>query len=100
MRKCSALANRLLGDCGGRFYRGPLSVSRKVSRNAWCVSSLGRRDIDRTDPLLIECVETLGKEANGACAYLKVIEIPDGIDYEVSEYDGLESVEERHRSWS
>jgi len=61
--------------------------------------SLSSRDYDRTDPKLIECVEKLGDKANGSCAKLRVIEIPDGIDYEIDEYDGFESVEEKHRSW-
>lgn len=53
----------------------------------------------RTDPILIEAVETLGKEANGTFAELKVIEIPDGINYYIDYYDGVETVREEHRSW-
>lgn len=61
--------------------------------------TLYARDIPRNHPLLIECVETLGAKANGACADLDVVEIPDGIEWEISEYDGNESIEEKHRSW-
>jgi len=57
-------------------------------------------DIERTDPDLITVVKKLGEEANGSCASLRVVEIPDGIDWEIDEYDGNESVEEKHRSWS
>lgn len=57
-------------------------------------------DLPRHHPLLIECVETLGDDADGACASLKVVEIPDGVDYEVEEYDGNEWVAEKHRRWS
>ena len=46
----------------------------------------------RTDPKLIECVETLGDEANGRYANLKVVEIPDGTPYEIEYYDGVETV--------
>lgn len=56
-------------------------------------------DIERTDPDLVAVVEQLGKDANGQCAKLEVIEIPDGIDYEIDEYDGIESIHEKHRSW-
>ena len=56
-------------------------------------------NIRRTDPILIEVVETLGKEANGDCAKLRVIDIPDSIDYEITEYDGVESIAERHQTW-
>lgn len=55
---------------------------------------------DRTDPDLIAVVEKLGDEANGDCAKLKIVEIPDGVDYEIQEYYGNESVHEKHRSWS
>lgn len=78
-----------------------LSLEDRRKNNEECDSHcMSRRDIERTDPLLIECVETLGDDANGMCAELKIIEIPDGIDYEITEYDGLESIKERHRSWS
>jgi len=56
-------------------------------------------DIDRADPILIQIVEELGKKANGQCAELKIVEIPDGIRWVISEYDGIERVEEEHRSW-
>jgi hypothetical protein len=54
---------------------------------------------DRTDPNLIAAVETLKEKANGLLASLRVIEIPDGIEYEIDEYDGMESIAEKHRSW-
>ena len=57
------------------------------------------RNIDRTDLDLIEVVKKLGNKANGTCSELKIVEIPDGIEWEISEYDGLETVEEKHRSW-
>ena len=56
-------------------------------------------DIARDDPKLVECVEKLGEEANDTYAELKVVEIPDDINWEIGEYDGLEWVEEVHRRW-
>ena len=56
-------------------------------------------EYDRTSKYLIEAVETLGDFANGDCADLEVIEIPDNIDYFIDDYDGIESVHESHRSW-
>ncbi len=58
------------------------------------------RDIDRTHPLLIKCIEELGEKANGACAELKIIEIPNNIEYEIEDYDGIEHIAEIHRTWS
>jgi hypothetical protein len=53
----------------------------------------------RADPLLVRVVEELGEEANGSFAKLKVVEIPDGVDYQIDDYDGVESIHEKHRSW-
>lgn len=53
----------------------------------------------RTDPKLIECIETLGKKANGSYSELAVVEIPDDVEYEITEYDGAEQVKEVHRIW-
>lgn len=58
------------------------------------------RDAAREDPLLIALVEEMGDRANGRCASLKVVEIPDGVDYEISEYDGNEHIAEKHRTWA
>lgn len=55
---------------------------------------------DRTDPVLVRVVEEMGDAANGAMAKLKVIEIPDGVSWEIDEYDGVESIHEQHRRWS
>ena len=55
--------------------------------------------LDRTDKDVIECVETLGSDANGRFSDLKIIEIPDDIEYEIDEYDGIESISEKHMSW-
>lgn len=55
----------------------------------------------RTRPELIECIETLGTaRASGPLACVAVIEIPDDVDYYIDDYDGIETVEEAHRSWS
>lgn len=57
-------------------------------------------DLERDDPDLISVVEELGEEeASGDCSKLQVVEIPDGIEYEIDDYDGLESIHESHRSW-
>jgi hypothetical protein len=54
---------------------------------------------NRADEDLVAVVETLGGAANGSCANLKVVEIPDGIEWFVNEYDGMEHIAEAHRTW-
>ena len=53
----------------------------------------------RDNPLLIKMIEELGVQANGRVASLKIIEIPDGVEWEIEEYDGWEWVSEKHRTW-
>ncbi len=55
-------------------------------------------DIDRTCPVLVSMVEA-GK-VDGDYAELKVVEIPDDVNWFIHEYDGIEHVAERHRTWS
>lgn len=61
---------------------------------------LSEYDIDRADPALIQVVEELGDRANSNYSSLKVVEIPDDIEWTVEEYDGMEHIAEKHRTWS
>lgn len=54
---------------------------------------------DRTNPKLVDCVLTLGPEASGFYAQLVVVYVPDDVEWEIRDYDGIETVEEKHRSW-
>jgi hypothetical protein len=57
-------------------------------------------DLERNDPVLVQVVEELGEDANGAHAELKIVEIPDDVEWQIDEYDGVEWVAEKHRTWS
>lgn len=41
----------------------------------------------------------LGDKANGSCAKLQIVDIPNGTDYTIEEYDGNEHIAEKHRTW-
>lgn len=60
----------------------------------WCGS------IPRDDPRLVQIVSEMGAAADGAHATLKIVEIPDDVEWTVMEYDGLEWIAEVHRTWS
>ena len=53
----------------------------------------------RSDPRLVECVESLKEKSWGRYAELKVVEIPSGVEWVIEEYDGREWVSEVHRTW-
>lgn len=63
-----------------------------------CDSSfISPRTIARDDSVLVEMVEN--SEAEYKFADLKVVEIPDDVEYTIDNYDGVESIHEKHRVW-
>jgi hypothetical protein len=53
----------------------------------------------RNDPDLIAVIEEFGKKADGFAASLRIVEIPDDVEWQIEEYDGLEWIAEKHRTW-
>ena len=56
-------------------------------------------DLVRDDPILVSIVRELGAEANGKYADLKIVEVPYDVEWTIAEYDGIEWVAEKHRTW-
>jgi len=56
-------------------------------------------DLPRNCPHLVQTVEDLGIHSYGAHAELKVVDVPDDVNWEIQEYDGEEWVAEKHRRW-
>lgn len=57
-------------------------------------------DIPRDCPRLLATVKVLRERADGPYAELKIVTIPDDVEWTVMEYDGAEWVAEAHRTWS
>ena len=57
-------------------------------------------EIKRDDAHLVRIVEELREDSWGSFAELAIVEIPDGVDWYIAEYDGAESVHENHRVWT
>lgn len=57
-------------------------------------------DIARDNLELIKLIEENGsKWVSCKFAKLEIVEIPDGVEWEIEEYDGQEWISEKHRRW-
>ena len=56
-------------------------------------------DLERDDPILVQVVEEMGEEADSDMAKLRIADVPEGVDWYIDDYDGVETVREIHRTW-
>jgi hypothetical protein len=91
--------DRELADKESNDYKGYAEArshgSRIFGRRYWEVWSRSERD----HPLIVRVVEELGADANGDCADLEIVEVPEDVNWYIEEYDGMEHVAEQHRTW-
>jgi len=85
---CLYATTRDLGEVVKDITKDPSYISIDTSK------------IGRDDPVLVSIVEELGDDSSDCCSKLKVVEIPDDVDWVIDEYDGLELVREKSRTWS
>ncbi len=91
----SEKAIRMLAEMGVEEAKEQLSTIKRSPFNSYYVY-----DIRRHDKRLIEVVEKLGDEANGAFAQLQIAEL-EGNKYRIDEYDGTEGViEPNEEEWT
>ena len=93
------------------YYKIPKAEYDKKEKESWAKYGDYRlvdgedkyfsdRDIPRDDKTLIKVIRELGVKANGMCADLKILEIPENVKWHIAEYDGNEHIAEDHRTWS
>ena len=90
--------DRIESKEGESFYAMSIE-DRRAYNAAHSAQTVSLHEIERNDPVLVQVVEELGDKANGNYAELKVVEIPDDVEYFIEEYDGLEHIAEVHRTW-
>ena len=92
----------VINKCHGGFGLSNLAMRRyaEIKYNSGDVNTIHVYDIRRDDPVLVQVVEELGEKSNDVYSDLKIVEIPEDVDWYIHEYDGLEHVAERHRTWS
>ena len=87
----------VINDCHGAFGLSKTALALFNERAGAIIAN--EDDIKRNNPILVEIVEQLGESADGGHAELKVVEIPDDVQWQIEEYDGNEWVAETHRKW-
>jgi hypothetical protein len=87
----------VINDCYGGFGLTEAALNEYKDRKGITDPNFYYYDIPRNCPVLVEMVER--GDSDGTYADLKVVEIPDEVNWYIEEYDGLEHVAERHRTW-
>jgi hypothetical protein len=87
----------VINCCYGGFGLSPEAMDRYNELSETPVKY--SNDILRDDPILVRVVEELKEYANGEFSELKIVEIPEDVKWEISDYDGIEWVSESHRTW-
>ena len=79
-----------------------ISLIQKKIKNPKAKSQINAYsfDNDRSNPLLVEAVQKLGAKANGLYTTLKIVEIPDDVEWQIDAINGKEVIREKHRIWS
>lgn len=89
-------ATEMLRDMGHQEAAEHLKWVDERGQGRW----YGFRPEDRADLAVIDVIERLGNIADGDCAAIQIVEIPDDVTgWHVEEYDGREWVAENHRTW-
>jgi hypothetical protein len=56
-------------------------------------------DMERNNPDLVEMIEENASLYGDKYSELYVVEIPDAVEWYIHDYDGIEHVAEKHRTW-
>lgn len=91
--------NRVTELSNEAFFALPHAERIEYNRK-WSEQTLHAGNIPRNDPALVQVVEELGDKAGSRFSKLTVVEVPDGVEWQTEEYDGLEHIAEAHRVWS
>lgn len=92
----------VINDCHGGFSLSDAGIARYLELADLTMTAADEfyaRDIPRDDTALVQVVEEMGRMANGSFAILKIVDIPNDVNWYIEEYDGLEWVAEVHRTW-
>ena len=88
----------------GNFCLSQLALdefNKLKKTNKYTNKNIGK--VARNDADLVTVIEQLGKKASGSilgCSLdIRIITIPNGVEWEICDYDGIEYVREIARNW-
>jgi hypothetical protein len=90
----------VINTCFGGFGLSEESLEDYKKRKNITDENFYHWDIPRDCPDLVAMVEEGGTDVDGIYSELKVVDVPDDANWYIEEYDGMEHVAERHRTWS
>ena len=90
----------VINTCYGGFGLSESSLEDYKKRKNITDENFYHWDIPRDCPDLVAMVEEGGTDVDGIFSELKVVDVPDDVNWYIEEYDGMEHVAERHRTWS
>jgi hypothetical protein len=88
----------VINSCFGGFGLSDAALARYNELSGQTIENY--YEIARNDTNLVQVVEELGKKADTTYSELNIVDIPDDVKWDIHEYDGLEHVYEKHRTWS
>lgn len=84
----------------GGFFLSDEAVARiRELKGYTSESEFRKEELRRDDRDLVTAVEEMQEKAGGNWSELKIVEVPDDVEWEIHEYDGWEWVAEKHRTW-
>lgn len=84
---------------GGFFLSDEALARIRELKGYTSESEFRKEELRRDDRDLVTAVEEMQEKAGGNWSELKVVEVPDDVEWEIHEYDGWEWVAEKHRTW-
>ena len=91
----------VINNCFGGFWL--TDRASELYKKYRVENGKGPDDQPRDAPELVRVVEELHalrvNPGTHVCR-LKIVEIPDGVEWEIDDYDGVETIHEVHRTWS
>lgn len=89
----------VINKCYGGFGLSELALVEYKRRANVTDNYFYDYNIPRNDSHLVDIVNEWQQSASGSYSDLKIVEIPDDVEWEIHDYDGIEWIAEKHRTW-